>query len=153
MPIIKPIEPPLAALEALETKTLDPLSNTTEFKAIRMLGVAEKKALSILKQYSIEIIKEKLELTAESTRNNPTGFFIKALEEDYKRKKMPESGVKRENKLPRIPNISDGTQLQNWAVANGLPAAPAGFDTHQYRQMLHNTVEKMRMVQEREICR
>jgi plasmid replication initiation protein len=27
MPIIKPIEPPLAALEALETKTLDPLRN------------------------------------------------------------------------------------------------------------------------------
>jgi hypothetical protein len=41
--------------------------------------------------------------------------------------------------------------LQNWAIANGLPAAPAGLDTYQYRQMLQNTVERMRMAQERGI--
>jgi len=55
-----------------------------------------------------------------------------------------------ENKIPKIPNITDGTQLQNWAIANGLPAAPAGLDTFQYRQMLYNKVERMRVIQERE---
>jgi plasmid replication initiation protein len=59
--------------------------------------------------------------------------------------------VRLENKIPSIPNITDGTQLQNWAIANNLPAAPAGLDTFQYRQMLYNKIEKMRMAQEREM--
>jgi plasmid replication initiation protein len=59
--------------------------------------------------------------------------------------------VRLENKIPSIPNITDGTQLQNWAIANNLPAAPAGLDTFQYRQMLYNKVEKMRMAQERDM--
>ena len=58
--------------------------------------------------------------------------------------------IKPEKKIPSIPNITDGTQLQNWAVANNLPPAPAGLDTFQYRQMLYNKIEKMRMAQDRE---
>ncbi len=55
--------------------------------------------------------------------------------------------------IPIIPNMRDGSQLQAWAIANGLPEAPAGFDTYQYRQMLQNKVEKMRNAQEREANR
>ncbi len=141
-----------AYYDVLESPTTShPLKSTAEFKAIRTLGVTEKKTISILEQYPIKVIKEKLELTAETTRKNPTGFFIKALEEDYKSNRTIGNEAKQENKIPKIPNISDGTQLQNWAISHGLPAAPVGLDTYQYRQMLQNTIERMRMAQERGI--
>jgi plasmid replication initiation protein len=126
------------------------IKNTDEFKVMRALGVAEKKIVSILGKYSAETIREKLELTAETVRKNPTGFFIKSLEEDYQSNRTTENKVEHENRVPKIPNISDGTQLQNWAISNGLPAAPVGLDTYQYRQMLQNKVERMRMIQDKE---
>ena len=49
-----------------------------------------------------------------------------------------------------VPNISDGTQLQNWAISNGLPAASTGIETSQYRQILCNAVEKRNIAAERE---
>jgi plasmid replication initiation protein len=67
--------------EAIEQS--EQIKNTDEFKVMRALGIAEKKIVSILGKYSVETIKEKLELTAETVRKNPIGFFIKALEEDY----------------------------------------------------------------------
>jgi len=150
MPVVTQTETHLEQRNVLENPaTSNLLKNTAEFKAIRTLGVAERKTLSILEKYSTKIIQEKLKLTAENTRKNPTGFFIKALEEDYKSHKTTGNKAEQENKIPKIPHISDGTQLQNWAIANGLPAAPAGLDTYQYRQMLQNTVERMRMAGER----
>ncbi len=41
-----------------------------------------------------------------------------------------------------VPNISDGTQLQAWAVTHGLPPSPVGFDTAAYRRFLCREVEK-----------
>ena len=60
-----------------------------------------------------------------------------------------EKAIRNQAKIPNIPNIQDGTQLQAWAIANGLPAAPIGYDTYQYRQMLYNIIEKMRIAQEK----
>jgi plasmid replication initiation protein len=122
------------------------LKKSKEFHLLIELGITEKKVLDVLDKYDSEIIKEKLALTKEEERNNPSGFFLKALEHDYKSTKNTPHN---QTKILIIPNISDGTQLQNWAISNGLPAAPAGLDTYQYRQMLQNKVERMRMEEER----
>ena len=49
-----------------------------------------------------------------------------------------------------VPRLNDGSQLQAWAMAKGLPTAPVGFSTTQYYQLLCNAVERKRMVKERE---
>ncbi len=49
-----------------------------------------------------------------------------------------------------VPRLNDGSQLQAWAIAKGLPTAPVGFSTTQYYQLLCNAVERKRMVKERE---
>ena len=49
-----------------------------------------------------------------------------------------------------VPNMRDGTQLQQWAVDNGLPEAPVGYNTVQYYRLLCNRVERIHMAQERE---
>ncbi len=49
-----------------------------------------------------------------------------------------------------VPRLNDGSQLQAWAIAKGLPTAPVGFTTTQYYQLLCNAVERKRMVKERE---
>jgi plasmid replication initiation protein len=78
-PVVTHAESHLEQRNVLESSTTSNLlKNTAEFKAIRTLGVAERKTLSILEKYSTKVIQEKLELTAESMRKNPTGFFIKA---------------------------------------------------------------------------
>lgn len=122
------------------------LKKSKEFHLLSELGITEKKVLDVLDKYASEIIKEKLALTKEEERKNPSGFFLKALENDYKSAKNVSC---KQTKVLTIPNMSDGTQLQNWAVANGLPAAPLGMDAYQYRQMLHNKIEKIRVRQER----
>ncbi len=53
-------------------------------------------------------------------------------------------------KTMTVPRLSDGAQLQAWAITKGLPTAPVGFSTTQYYQLLCNAVERIRMVQERE---
>ena len=55
-----------------------------------------------------------------------------------------------QTKRLKVPNMRDGTQLQNWAVAHDLPVAPVGFNTLQYYRMLCNHVEKMNSAQEQE---
>jgi hypothetical protein len=52
-------------------------------------------------------------------------------------------------KTMTVPRLSDGAQLQVWAIAKGLPTAPVGFSTPQYYQLLCNTVERIRIVKER----
>ncbi len=59
------------------------------------------------------------------------------------------STTRQQTKVLRIPNMRDGAQLQAWAISNGLPEASVGMDTYQYRQMLHSTLERMRVVEER----
>ena len=47
-------------------------------------------------------------------------------------------------KILTVPNTQDGSQLQAWAIANGLPAAPIGYNTEQYRQMLCDKLKASR---------
>jgi hypothetical protein len=53
-------------------------------------------------------------------------------------------------KTNAVPRLNDGSQLQAWALAKGLPSAPVGFSTTQYYQLLCNAVERKRIAQERE---
>lgn len=48
----------------------------------------------------------------------------------------------------KVPMIRNGSQLQEWAVANGLPIAPVGYDTTQYYRLLCNHVERANSAQE-----
>jgi hypothetical protein len=41
-----------------------------------------------------------------------------------------------------IPNLYDGSQLQNWAVKNGFRASKVGESTEQYKAALRNEAEK-----------
>jgi plasmid replication initiation protein len=54
-----------------------------------------------------------------------------------------------QTKQLKVPMIRNGSQLQEWAVANGLPVAPVGFDTTQYYRMLCNHVERVNSAEER----
>jgi len=54
-----------------------------------------------------------------------------------------------QTKQLKVPMIRNGSQLQKWAIANGLPVAPVGFDTTQYYRMLCNHVERSNSAQER----
>jgi hypothetical protein len=121
-----------------------------------LIGIARKKSRSLIKKYPIDYLTEKLSLVDEKQKitalKNASGFLIKAIEENWDNEiaNNGKSTSHQQAKTLRIPNTSDGTQLQTWAVANGLPAAPAGMDTYQYHQMLNNTLEKMRITQEKE---
>jgi hypothetical protein len=50
-----------------------------------------------------------------------------------------------------VPMLSDGSQLQAWAIANGLQTAPAGADTTAYYRLLCHQVEKLNHAQENKI--
>jgi len=52
-------------------------------------------------------------------------------------------------KTVTVPRLSDGAQLQAWAITKGLPTAPVGFSTTQYYQLLCNAVERKRSEKER----
>lgn len=124
-----------------------------------LIGISTKKSLSIIKNHPIDYINEKLALLHEKqqhkTLNNSSGFLIKAIEGNWKNEHKNgvsngDSPITNQTKTLCIPNIKDGSQLQKWAVSNGLPEAPAGMDTYQYRQMLNNTIERMRIAREKE---
>ena len=55
-----------------------------------------------------------------------------------------------ETKMLTVPNLRDGSQLQEWAISKGLPAAPAGYETLQYYRLLCNHVERVNSAQEQE---
>jgi len=55
------------------------------------------------------------------------------------------SAKKRLGATTAVPSFSDGSQLQAWALAKGLPIAPVGFSTTQYYQLLCNAVERKRL--------
>jgi len=88
------------------------------------------------------------ENTGKPELKSPDGAFI-----NFCKQRMPTntaiSVVNTQTKKLVVPNINDGTQLQNWAVSNGLPAASLGLETYQYRRILCREVEKMRVAQER----
>ena len=108
------------------------------------IGIVRKKALSIANNYSSEYIHEKLQMLIDkqktATVKNPSGFVIKAITDNWQA----------ETKMLTVPNLRDGTQLQEWAISKGLPAAPAGYDTLQYYRLLCNHVERANSAQERE---
>jgi hypothetical protein len=49
----------------------------------------------------------------------------------------------------KVPMLSDGAQLQTWAMTQGLPAAPVGITTTQYYQLLCNAVERQQIRKEK----
>jgi len=89
------------------------------------------------------------ESTGKPKLDSPDGAFI-----NFCKRRISTNNatvvVNGQTKKLTVPNINDGTQLQNWAISNGLPAASSGLETYQYRRMLCREVEKMRMAEERE---
>jgi len=70
----------------------NPYQNTPEYKALLLLAISESHAQAFLEQYGEEYIAEKLQVLAERQQiediKSPSGFFIKALKEDYKSEKL-----------------------------------------------------------------
>ena len=56
---------------------------------------------------------------------------------------------KSDTKRLTVPMMSDGAKLQAWAVARGLPTAPAGANTAAYHRLLCHQVEKRNNAQDR----
>jgi len=88
------VKPEIPALE------LDSSINTAEqspaLKQLLDFGVAGATAEKIVKKYPTDYLQEKLQLTAEEDRKSPVGFFIKAVENDYKSKKIAQEKIKKE---------------------------------------------------------
>ncbi len=57
-------------------------------------------------------------------------------------KKSPSKKSPSARKTVTVPRLNDGSQLQTWAIAQGLPTAPVGFSTTQYYQLLCNALER-----------
>ena len=55
-----------------------------EIQKMLAIGIATKKAISLLEQYGKETIIKALKFTNEEERGNPAGFFIRILENDWK---------------------------------------------------------------------
>jgi len=68
---------------------------------------------------------------------------------------MLEDGNKRSTtrsiKTTTVPLFSDGTQLQAWAIAKGLPDAPIGASATEYYQLLCNVVERQQQAKARKM--
>jgi len=77
--IIKQISPPISKIEHQQ----DPIELTAMLKIL----IPKKQALIFLEQYSTEYIIEKLELLTKHQQieniQNPAGFFVKALKDDW----------------------------------------------------------------------
>jgi len=103
-------------------------------------------------QIDIHILENEWKAWWESTGKpilkSPDGAFI-----NFCKKRMLNENVKpvasQQKKSLTVPNMRDGSQLQEWAISHGLPEAPVGMDTIQYRRMLCNTVERMRIAEEK----
>jgi hypothetical protein len=57
----------------------------------------------------------------------------------------PSTTARSTRKTVTVPRLNDGSQLQAWAIAKGLPTAPVGFSTTQYYQLLCNALERSRL--------
>ncbi len=70
----------------------NPHQNTPEYKAMLLLAISEKHALTFMEQYGAEYIAEKLQVLAERQQIedviSPSGLFINALKEDRKSDKL-----------------------------------------------------------------
>jgi hypothetical protein len=62
----------------------------------------------------------------------------------------PSTTTRSTRKTVTVPRLNDGSQLQAWAIAQGLPTAPVGFSTTQYYQLLCNALERKQIGKERE---
>ena len=90
VPLIK------SEIPALATSTTNDLSPA--LKQLLDFGVAGATAEAIIKKHPADYIQEKLQLTTEEDRKSPVGFLVKALENDYKSKKVAQQKIKIENK-------------------------------------------------------
>ncbi len=70
----------------------NPHQNTPEYKALLLIAISETHAQGFLEQYGADYIAEKLQVLTERQQiediKSPSGFFIKALNEDYKSEKL-----------------------------------------------------------------
>ena len=138
-------------IELPEVKSIEnPEATTPALKALAKHNVKGKVANTYINQQGEEEVLRCVALFEEKkaagkVTTSGAGLLITLLNN----RAGQDIEIKPENRLPSIPNITDGTQLQNWAIANNLPAAPAGLDTFQYRQMLSNKIEKMRIAQDK----
>jgi plasmid replication initiation protein len=78
------------------------IDQSPELTQLLEFGVAGASAEAILKKYPIDYIQEKLQLTAEEERKSPVGFFIKAVENDYKSKKIAQEKIKKEKEKKAV---------------------------------------------------
>ena len=133
------------------TKNKKPTSKQNSF-SLKPATVTNAK--KILQQhydvYALEIEwKTWWEKTGKPELKSPDGAFI-----NFCKKRMIADAAAvtsdQQTKRLSVPNMRDGTQLQQWAVDNGLPEAPVGYNTVQYYRLLCNRVERINMAQERE---
>jgi plasmid replication initiation protein len=70
----------------------NPFLDTPEYKGMEAIGITEKYAIAFFDQYKPEYIAEKLQVLTERQQIedviSPSGFFIRALEKDYKSEKF-----------------------------------------------------------------
>ncbi len=80
-------------------------------------------------------------------------FFeqVNGMLEDHSRSNTEKRYPKTTRKTKKliVPMLSDGSQLQAWAAAKGLPDAPVGASTTQYYQLLCNEVERRQQALEK----
>ncbi len=80
-------------------------------------------------------------------------FFeqVNGMLEDHSRSNPAKRSSKATRKTKKliVPMLSDGSQLQAWAAAKGLPDAPIGTSTTQYYQLLCNEVERRQQALEK----
>ena len=84
-------------------------------------------------------------------------FFeqVNGMLEDHSSSNSTPNTAKRYSKATRktkrliVPMLSDGSQLQAWAAAKGLPDAPVGASTTQYYQLLCHEVERRQQALEK----
>jgi plasmid replication initiation protein len=139
----------------VDLPSVELLENTPALEALARHAIKGKTAQHYINtQNEAEILRCVVlfeeQQRAGRVKTSGAGLLITLLNNRAGQATEAEKAQCNETKIPTIPNIRDGSQLQAWAIANGLPEAPAGYDTYQYRQMLHNRVEKIRVAQERE---
>ena len=115
-----------------QTKTPQIIIDYEEF------GVMKNMSFPYYKERGEQALKNTLEYFKKERSNKDiqdNGAYLMTL-------LKADAGQNNKPKMLVVPNIHDGTKLQAWAIANGLPTAPVGYNTYQYRQMLYEKIKK-----------
>ena len=98
----------------------------------------------LLRPDYFEEVNGMLENNRDRNRNRDTATTRRSIRRPYR----AQQASKKAGYLS-VPMLSDGAQLQRWAVANGLQPAPAGADTTAYYRLLCQQVEIVNQAQEK----